>query len=142
VAGAFSPAKGAEVVPGGCNDTTIYRGPIPAALDAAAGHNSPQLPYVIADPPVAAGFMFSYPLKAGSTSSISNKILWVVTARKGSDFSIDGHPRGASEPVIHYSRPADSGPGEIYPDGEDVPTPGCWDFTLRWADSVAHVSPE
>ena len=140
----FAPAEGAEVIPGGCNGTKVYRGPIPPSLDSAAGHNSPHSPYVIADPPIAAGFLFKYPLKGGfpGPNESTNKILWVVKDRKRSYFSIDGHPHGANRPIVHFSRPADSGPGEIYPDGEDVPTPGCWDFTLKWAGLVAHVSLE
>ena len=39
-------------------------------------------------------------------------------------------------------RPANSGPGEIYPDGLDVPTAGCWRFDLRWANGRATVDLE
>jgi hypothetical protein len=42
-------------------------------------------------------------------------------------------------PTVHEVRPADSGPGEIYPDGVDVPSAGCWQFDLQWANSHARV---
>ena len=35
--------------------------------------------------------------------------------------------------VTHYVKSADSSPGEIYPSIVDVPSPGCWHFTLSWA---------
>jgi len=36
------------------------------------------LPYVLAVPQTAAGFIFGYPLRAGHPVNPSNKILWVV----------------------------------------------------------------
>src|SRR6266852_3475508 len=41
----------------------------------------------------------------------------------------------AALPRVHEARPAGSSPGEIYLDGIDVPTPGCWQFDLSWATS-------
>jgi hypothetical protein len=41
-------------------------------------------------------------------------------------------PVGLRGPVITVERPADSGPGEIYPTIVDVPFPGCWHFSLHW----------
>jgi hypothetical protein len=126
---------------GGCGQTPINRGPAPSWVDQAAAHNLPDLPYVMAIPDVAAGFLFAYPLRAVHPPDRSNKVLWVVrTPRQGSALQIDGHPLGAQQPTVHVSRPADSGPGEIYPDGvDDVPEPGCWHFTLQWATGRAAV---
>jgi hypothetical protein len=36
-------------------------------------------------------------------------------------------------PVVRESLPADAGPGEIYPSYVNVPKPGCWQLSLRWA---------
>lgn len=126
---------------GGCGQTQAYQGPVPAWLDLATGHNVPRgLPYVIGIPDAAAGFIFGYPLRAGHPQNPSNKILWAVrTPRQGSTLEIEGHPLGAQQPTVHESQPANSGPGEIYPDGVDVPSPGCWHFTLRWATGHADV---
>jgi hypothetical protein len=130
---------GARRVAGGCGSTQAYRGPIPVWLEQADGHNTPTgLPYVVATPASAAGFIFGHPLRAGHPKQRSNKILWVVrTPREGEPLDIDVHPLGSSTPNIRESRPADSGPGEIYPDGIDVPRAGCWHFTLRWATGRA-----
>jgi hypothetical protein len=125
----------------GCGSTAVLKGGIPDWLDAAGGHNNPTfLRYVIGHPPLVAGFLFSDPLRAGHAQNPYNKVLWVVrTSRGGSDLTIDGHPLGAVSPKVHEVRPADSGPGEIYPDGVDVPSAGCWQFDLRWANSHAQV---
>ena len=53
--------------------------------------------------------------------------------------AIDGVPLGKTGPVVHYSFPANSSPGEIYPSGVDVPEAGCWAFTLRFAGQTAQI---
>ncbi|HEV2012953.1 MAG TPA: hypothetical protein VGR77_03590 [Candidatus Dormibacteraeota bacterium] len=134
-------AAPASTAADGCGSTAVLRGGIPGWLDAAGGHNNPNsLRYVIAHPPLVAGFLFSDPLRAGHPENPSNKILWVVrTPRDGSQLIIDGHPLGAALPTVREARPADSSPGEIYPDGVDVPSAGCWQFELRWATSHVQV---
>jgi hypothetical protein len=121
--------------------TQAYRGPVPAWLDEADGQNTPKgLPYVIARPATAAAFIFGYPLRAGHPDNPSNKILWVVrTPREGGPLDIEAHPKASSGPVLRETRPADSGPGEIYPDGLDVPAAGCWHFSLRWRTGSAEL---
>src|SRR2546423_7681959 len=132
---------GSAVIESGCGSTPVYRGSIPGWLDDAGGHNNPSsLPYVVTHPSIAAGFLFNYPLRAGHPENPSNKILWVVRpARNGADLTVDAHPLGASTPALHETHPANSGPGEIYPDGVDVPTAGCWHFDLRWAGNHTQV---
>jgi len=136
---ATSPSR-AQPTSGGCGSTQARVGAVPAWLDAAAGHNVPQLPYVIAVPASAAGFLFARPLRAGHPENPANKILWVVrTPRQGSSLEVDGHPLGSAGPIVHQSQPADSFPGEIYPSIIDVPTSGCWRFMLQWATDRAEV---
>ena len=136
-----TPAATTTTAADGCGSTAVLKGSIPDWLEAAGGHNNPtSLRYVIAHPPLVAGFLFSDPLRAGHHENPSNKILWVVrTPRDGSQLIVDGHPLGAALPTVHEARPADSSPGEIYPDGVDVPSAGCWQFDLRWATSHAQV---
>lgn len=137
-------AVGSSPVAGGCAATRVYEGKVPAWLDEASGHN-PALgvPYAVATPPIAAGFIFAYPLQAGGPSQSHNKILWVVrTPRNGAALEIDAHPLSQSGPVVHEALPAGSSPGEIYPDGVDVPSPGCWHFTLAWATGRAELDLE
>ena len=116
----------------------MLMGAQPTWLDTAGAHNNPAgVPYVIATPAIAAGFVFGHPLTAGRTSP-ANKILWVVgMPRGGSALEIRVKPSDAGTPAITLSVAADSGPGEIYPSVVDVPSPGCWYFDLRWAGHEA-----
>lgn len=95
-------------------------------------------PYALAGPTPVAGFILADPLTAGARGP--SKILWVVsTPRNGRPLEIRVNPSGADEPVLRVSRPADSGPGEIYPDGVSVPNSGCWHFKLQWATGNAEL---
>jgi hypothetical protein len=118
----------------GCGDTVVYRGGVPAWLVAAGGGSGAPtyLPYVIASPPIAGGYLFIFPLHSGAHAP--NKILWAMgLPRDGSDLVITAHPLTASRPVITETLRDDSYPGEIYPDGIAVPTSGCWQLTLAWS---------
>jgi hypothetical protein len=119
----------------------MLSGGIPAWLDAAGAQNNPSgLPYVLASPTNAAGFVFGYPLTAGPQQNHGNKILWVVgTPRNGSSLEITGRPLSALTPVVHVTQAANSSPGEIYPTIVDVPKPGCWHFDLAWAGNKTSV---
>jgi hypothetical protein len=124
-----------------CGTTTIARGGNPEWLDSAGAHNNPLfLRYVVARPALAAGFLFADPLRAGHPVNPANKILWVVrTDRNGTPLVINGHPLNATSPRVHTTQEANSSPGEIYPSVVDVPTAGCWQFDLQWANSQAQV---
>jgi len=136
-----SPSAVATKVHGGCGSTQAYKGGVPAWLDAAGAHNNPKfLPYVIANPPIAAAFLWVDPLRVGHPVDPTNKILVVVREpRGGSDLRIVGHPVGAMTPVVEVFQSAGSSPGEIYPSIVDVPKPGCWQFDLWWAGHAAAV---
>jgi len=137
----FAPTAAAKQTEGGCGRTAVFMGGIPDALTRATGDNAPSgLPYAVAHPGTAAGFIFGYPLHAPSAGiGYANKILWVVGAPRTGDLVIDGVPLGKSGPAVHYSFPANSGPGEIYPSVVDVPEAGCWAFTLRFAGRTTEV---
>jgi len=133
---AASPVAGTRV----CGSTTVVQGSIPKWLDDAGGHNNPiGLPYVVAHPELAAGFLFVQLLRVGHPENPANKILWVVRTPRTGPLTIDGHPLGAASPTVHEILPANSGPGEIYPSFIDAPTVGCWQFDLQWANSHAQV---
>ena len=72
-------------------------------------------------------------LHAGHPSNPANKILWIVHTPRGSQLVIRAHPLGRTRPLVTVRRPADSGPGSIYPSYVDVPRAGCWQITLRWS---------
>lgn len=134
-----SPLPSAVAVAGGCGSTLVYRGGMPTWLhEGIQGLQIESAPYALAGPTPVAGFILAYPLKAGANAP--SKILWVVsTPRDGRPLQIRVNPSGAVEPVLTDSRPADSGPGEIYPDGIPVPNPGCWHFKLQWATGNAEL---
>jgi hypothetical protein len=137
----FSPTAAATPAEGGCGSTTVLTGGVPDTLTKSAGDNAPSgVPYAVARPATAAGFIFGYPLHTPNAGiGYSNKILWVVGVRRTGDLVIDGVPLGKTAPAVHYSFPANSSPGEIYPSGVDVPEPGCWAFTLHFAGQTAQI---
>jgi hypothetical protein len=99
---------------------------------------SGRTPYVIASPGIALGYLWTNPLMAGPHAS--TKVLWyVATPRGGQPLEAEGHPVGAPTPTARFSRPADSGPGDIYPSGPTVPEAGCWHFTLTWQGGAQHA---
>ena len=78
-------------------------------------------------------FLFGHPLRAGEPENPANKILWVVKQpRDGADLDLTGHPLGATTPTVSQHEAADSSPGAIYPSIVNVPSAGCWQFTLSW----------
>ena len=84
--------------------------------------------------------MFASPLRAGHPTNPINKILWAMRfPRNGSPLTITAHPLSASDPVVSETLPDDSSPGEIYPDGLDVPEPGCWQLSLSWGTNRAQI---
>ena len=138
---AGSPPSHPSVLAVGCTEYPVLSGTQPQWLeDAGAGNNPAGLPYVISKPAIAAGFLFGFPLRAGHPVEPSNKILWVVRKpRDGYPLIVTGHPADASAPIVNDTFPDNAGPGEIYPSGIDVPSAGCWDFTLRWAGNTSRV---
>jgi hypothetical protein len=137
----FAPTTSARTTDGGCGSTTVLIGGVPDTLIRSTGDNAPSgVPYAVARPATAAGFLFGYPLHVPSAGiGYSNKILWVVGVQRTGDLVIDGVPLGKNAPTVHYSFPANSSPGEIYPSGVDVPEAGCWTFTLRFAGQTAQI---
>jgi hypothetical protein len=124
-----------------CGSTQLLKGPIPAWIGRATDANTPaSLPFAVSDQGNAAGFVFGYPLTVASRPNMDNKILWVVrTPNDGQPLMITARRVGVSGPVVRVQLPADSGPGEIYPSIIDVPTAGCWHFTLQWPHASATV---
>ena len=122
---------GATRVAGGCGATQLYKGASPAWTASAGPPTS--LVQGLARAGEATAFIFGYPLRAGHPENPDNKILWVVRQpRNGAELVLSGHPLDRAAPTVEVHEPADSSPGEIYPSIVDVPSPGCWQFTLRW----------
>ena len=87
------------------------------------------------------GVLFGYPLRAGRPENPANKILWIVRQpRRGQPLHINAQPVGFAAHSVTTSWPANASPGEIYPSIDNVPVPGCWRFTLRWAGHTGVVA--
>ncbi|NUR60770.1 MAG: hypothetical protein HOV87_19220 [Catenulispora sp.] len=110
-----------------CPVGAIYSTPPPewtSSADAPAG-----MRWVFGQKGNVVGMLFADPPKAGQ----DNKILWIVKQpREGFPLQIRATRLGSQMPISLTPIPPDSGPGEIYPSGVAVPTPGCWSLTLSW----------
>ena len=122
----------------GCKSTPVKRGAAPRWTAPAWSTSSPgfasHLRYAVSTGGNAVAVLFAYPLRAGRPENPANKILWIVRQpRRGQPLHIRARPVGFSARDVQTSWPANASPGEIYPSVDDVPLPGCWRFTLRWA---------
>jgi hypothetical protein len=92
------------------------------------------MPWALGARGSAAAFLFGYPLRAGNPQGRANKILWIVRLpRDASPLKVRAKPLDHGGPVVTRSWPPDSEPGQIYPSYLNVPRPGCWRVTVRWA---------
>lgn len=124
-----------------CATTPVRHGAVPRWTAPAWSSSSPgfaaHLRYVVSAGGNVVGVLFTHRLRAGTPENPANKILWIVRRpRHGRPLSIHAEPVGVSARGVTTSWPANSSPGEIYPSTDDVPFPGCWRFTLRWAGHV------
>jgi hypothetical protein len=122
---------GAVAAPGGCGTSELYRNVMPSW--ATEGGVPVDTPTAISDSGDVMAVFSGYPLRAGDPTDRTNRILWIVRQpRAGSELKIDGRPIGSKVAAVTLRAPADSGPGQVYPSIANVPTPGCWQFDLRW----------
>jgi hypothetical protein len=93
-----------------------------------------QIPHALSHEDNLVAVLFAGSLRAGANvANPSNKILWIVRdPRDGKELRLKlRRVDGTGEPVTQVEQ-ADSGPGEIYPSGVDVPTAGCWHVLASW----------
>lgn len=83
----------------------------------------------------AVAYVFATQLVAWTSPRVDgsqNKVLWVAGDHpSGEGVVIEGRPLGQSHPVVTVA----GGPSIT-----DVPTAGCWTFTLSWISSGQHSS--
>jgi hypothetical protein len=96
-------------------------------------------PYVLAHEGNLIAVLFAETLLAGpNVTDPSNKILWIAREpRGGSDLRLTLRRADGTGAELTQTEPADSGPGEIYPSGVDVPAPGCWRVRASWNGNTA-----
>lgn len=99
----------------------------------------PRVPHAIGRSGEIAGIVVAGRLTSPPAPRASNKILWVARRPLDapSDLRIPAQRMDGSDeigsPVSHV---VEGGPG---PSTVDLPEPGCWRLTLRWAEQVDSV---
>jgi hypothetical protein len=124
-----SPAPPAHSLPGGCAGTVLTDAMPPkwaqTGWTVAAGSPWP-VRWSFGQPADSIAFMFAGQLVAGPSprkDGTSNKVLWVLKDAALGGFTVEAKPLGQYQPVVNIA----GGPSI-----DDVPTPGCWTFTMRW----------
>lgn len=109
---------------------------------ARAGFSDPEprMPYLLGEHGDIAAILFAQPLASPPASDHNNKILWVSPYADGSSLRITATLADGAATV---TREVSGGPG---PSIIDLPRPGCWRLTLRWAGrtdtlDLAYVTP-
>lgn len=93
----------------------------------------PRTTYVLGTSGRIAAILFgSRSLSSPPATDHHNKILWVSrVATNGGDLSIEAQRISGSKPLgVPVGRSVTGGPG---PSIINLPSPGCWRFTLRWS---------
>jgi hypothetical protein len=100
----------------------------------------------MANPPIAAAFIFGYPLHAGPPTYPANKIIWAFRGPlTGEPLEIDVYQADSQSVAEQFGWPGSRGssaaplPGVMYGTVIDVPAPGCWRFVLRWGSQLAEI---
>jgi Protein of unknown function (DUF4232) len=132
----------ADIVPnGGSSVPPATQAPAPAICSAPntstpipswarSAHPPAGVPRLLSSDGNVLAVLFSAPLSS-PPGDRGDKILWIVRLpRDGKPLVITATLPGTR--AVHLTFPANSGPGEIYPSGVEMPKPGCWHFVLAW----------
>jgi hypothetical protein len=79
------------------------------------------------------GVLFGYPLRSPARPDRNNKILWVSRLGGQGPLTIEARLSGSTR--VASRRVEDVGPSII-----DMPTAGCWIFTLSWSGHTDQVA--
>jgi len=112
----------------------VQQGVLPDWARAGFVDPEPEATYSLSRGGQILGILFGFPLSAPSRPDANNKILWVSPRADGHDLVIAGQWMEGTRPVgdpVQVSIPGGPGPSIV-----DMPEPGCWRFTLRWAGVV------
>lgn len=103
---------------------------------ARSGFRSPYngWPYVTSKSGHIVAVLFGDPLRAGTPgpTGLQNKILWVPDDPSAGELSVQGHLVGTNTNV-------DIGDISFGPSIVNMPTAGCWRFTLHWREGTDSV---
>lgn len=136
----FGAPVGRPTDPAACHSNVRYS-PLPTW--ARAGFQPPGTPmsHVIGAQGDIVAILWAKhdPLLSPPSPDRRNKILWVARVGAGTAANLQIEARrivGTSVVGPAEKRTVAGGPG---PSGIDMPSPGCWRFTLRWSGHVDHL---
>jgi hypothetical protein len=114
-------------------DSHVVRGVLPAWARAGFSDPKPRMPHVLSADGKLTAILWADPLLSPKPRDHNNKILWVsrVPTDPGSSLRISAQRmNGATAVGAAVKREVVGGPG---PSIINLPTPGCWRFTLHWS---------
>jgi hypothetical protein len=127
------PTAAVHQLAGGCASTVLTDAEPPVWAQSGFSHakGTPwPVPWALGTGGTAVAYVFANQLVAGSGSRVDgsqNKVLWQAKDHpSGEGVVVQGRPVGQSQPVVTIA----GGPSIT-----DVPTAGCWTFTLTWSSS-------
>ncbi|MGH7511166.1 MAG: hypothetical protein ACREMZ_17135 [Gemmatimonadales bacterium] len=99
------------------------------------------MPYAYSRSGTFVGFVFGHPLQAGpidpNAEQLHKKILWYVRpSGEEHDLRIVARPLGKNGPTVRETVTSEDG---MFPDGIEVPAPGCWRLKLSWGAHSDHI---
>jgi hypothetical protein len=127
-----APSKVAAPSPAtGCG-SAVLTDPLPTWARAGFATDGGGVPHVLGRHGDILGVLFGGTLSAPPAPDRSNKILWVsrLPVTRGDPLQITARLDGTTEAV---NRKVADGPG---PSTIDLPSPGCWHFTLSWSGNT------
>jgi hypothetical protein len=132
---ALATAGGDDETPRACRDG-VRDAVLPSWARAGFSEREPRVPHAVGRDGRIAAVVFGHPLTSPPLRDRANKILWVprepLTAPAA--LTVDAQRMEGAEAVGEpVRRVIEDGPG---PSTVDLPAPGCWRLTLRWADGV------
>ena len=118
---------------GGCAGTVLTDAEPPVWAQPGFSHakGTPwPVPWALGTSGNAVAYVFANQLVAGTSPRVDgsqNKVLWQAKDHpSGEGVVVEGRPMGQSQPVVTIA----GGPSIT-----DVPTAGCWKFTLTWSSN-------
>lgn len=132
--GAPAPTGGSAAPVAAACVPQIDRGVLPDWARTGFSDPEPRMPHVIGMSGEVAAILFGDPLSSPPSGDHANKILWVARQLDAAapQLSISAQRMDGTKTVgTPVERSVEGGPG---PSTIDLPEPGCWRMTLRWAD--------
>jgi len=133
-----SPTAAVHSFAGGCAGTVLTDAEPPVWAQVGWSHvaGTPwPVRWALGTGGTAVAYVFATRLVAGASPRVDgsqNKVLWEAKDHPtGEGVVVEGSPLGQSQPVVIVA----GGPSIT-----DIPTSGCWTFTLSWSSSGQHTS--